>query len=318
MFAIGIFLALFGALLFLFALINVVYPFKALRIRTRKRALLVLLASVVVVILAMVIVIIVDAPPPDATGTTTKTVVPDTSSTSVSQADGMIVAAWESIQTPATFTSKHELIYREGAMMLTSEYSDGSAGSRRVVERPTGQVNERRFDLEPSNERSEYIVLSESGQVTYFSWEGRQFYSTQATVVHQDVLVIGADPVPWNCIPKTLSQTSQEIVDLYEDLHAFKDSPEFARVGFAVRGPYHSWLESVKDIQSRSGLESLDELGFLAGDVLLLGMEYMRLAASESEGLERIHNIEQTIKAGLELATCIKALDSPRLRKGGN
>ena len=52
MHSLGLVLTLFGTLLFLAALVTVIYPIKALRIPTRKRALMVLMASFVVFMVA--------------------------------------------------------------------------------------------------------------------------------------------------------------------------------------------------------------------------------------------------------------------------
>ena len=226
-----------------------------------------------------------------------------TSGTTTARADGITLAVWGVEFTP-TIKSKNTLVYRGDSMVLETEYSDGSSGSEEVIERPTDKATERRFDLEPDSDRSEYVTLSESGDVKYFSWEGRQFKTASATVVHADFMVVGANAVTRGCVPKRLSETSKETVRLYEQLHAFKNDPEFARKGFGVTGSYHPWLQAAKDLHAEGGLETLPHLGFLAGDVMQLGMEYMSVATRGGEPTQYIRDMERTIQAGLTLATC--------------
>ena len=179
----------------------------------------------------------------------------------------------------ATIKSNNTLVYRGGSMVLETKYSDGSAGADMVIERPVDRPGERRFDLQDS-ERSEYITLSESGDVKYFSWEGRQFGAARTMSVHAGVLVIGFDAVARDCVKKTLSESSKEAIRLYEQLQGFRDDPEFARLGFGPGGPYHSWLRTAKALHAGAGLATFQELGFLAGEVMQLGMEYMQVATS--------------------------------------
>ena len=172
-----------------------------------------------------------------------------------------------------------------------------------MIERPVDRPGERRFDLQDS-ERSEYITLSESGDVTYFSWEGRQFGAARATSVHPDVLVIGVDATARDCVPKTLSESSREAIRLYEQLQGFREDAEFARVGFGSGGPYHSWLGAAKTLQAEAGLATFQELEFLAGDVMQLGMEYMQVATRGRALTQYIRDMERTIQGGLALARC--------------
>ena len=219
-----------------------------------------------------------------------------------SSALAQILAVWEFDLTP-TIKSENTLVYRGGSMVLETKYPDGSAGSDTVIERPVDRPGERRFDLQDS-ERSEYITLSESGDVKYFSWEGRQFGVARATSVHADVLVIGVDAVPRDCVPKALSESSKEAIRLYEQLQGFRDDPDFARVGFGPAGPYHSWLRAAKALHARAGLATFQELGFLAGEVMQLGMEYMHVATRGRALTQYIRGMERTIQEGLALARC--------------
>lgn len=219
-----------------------------------------------------------------------------------SSALAQTLAVWEFDLTPS-IKSKNTFVYRDGSMVLETQYPDGSGGSDPVIERPVDRSGERRFDLQDS-ERSEYITLSESGDVTYFSWEGRQFGAARATSVHPDVLVIGVDATARDCVPKTLSESSREAIRLYEQLQGFRENDEFARVGFGSGGPYHSWLGAAKTLHAKAGLATFQEIGFLAGDVMQLGMEYMQVATQGRVLTKYIRDMERTIQEGLALARC--------------
>ena len=91
---------------------------------------------------------------------------------------------------------------------------------------------------------------------------------------------------------------------LYERLQGFKDDDEFARMGFAPAGPYKSWLDEAKRLHAESGLAGLDELGFLAGDVMTLGLAYVPVATRGEAPSNYIRDMERTIRAGLALASC--------------
>ena len=219
-----------------------------------------------------------------------------------SSALAQTLAVWEFDLTPS-IKSKNTLVYRDGSMVLETKYPDGSGTSDAVIERPVDRPGERRFDLQDS-ERSEYITLSESGDVKYFSWEGRQFGAARAASVHADLLVIGVDASERDCVPKTLSENSREAIRLYEQLQGFRDDPDFARVGFGSGGPYYSWLRAAKTLDAETGLATFQELGFLAGEVMQLGMEYMQVATRGRALTQYIRDMERTIQEGLALARC--------------
>ena len=110
-------------------------------------------------------------------------------------------------------------------------------------------------------------------------------------------------PTETPCIPTELSPAAVELVRLYEELHTFKDNIEFLDMGFSQAGPYYAWMEAVDAHQDRTGIELLDELGFLPNEVLMLGMNYMDEDFSESE-LSAIEYFEGKIQAGLAAARC--------------
>ena len=111
-------------------------------------------------------------------------------------------------------------------------------------------------------------------------------------------------PTETPCIPTELSPAAVELVRLYEELHTFKDDPEFLDFGFSRAGPYFAWMQAVERHQDTNpGFEMLDELGFLPNEVLMLGMDYMDEDFSESE-LGAIEYFEGKIQAGLAAARC--------------
>ena len=219
-----------------------------------------------------------------------------------SRTDGITLATWELALAP-TILITNTLVYLGSSIALETKHSDGSSSFHEVTERPTDKPNERRFELYPDSGRSEYITLSELGDVKYFGWEGAQFATTAVISIHVDFMEMGFNPVTKSCVPKDLSETSKEIVLLYEQLHTFKNDPEFARLGFGTAGPYHRWLQTAENLSAKADLASFNELSFYAGDVMLLGLEYMRVAAGRGD-LRYIQEMERTIRAGVALAQC--------------
>ena len=221
--------------------------------------------------------------------------------------DGKILARWEPSPEMAKtlrlpFFEKATLTYRAGKMILVSQYGDGGRLERVLVERPAEKAAERKFDLQ-TQERPEYFTLSETGVVRYFSWEGREFNTGSVTFIDPNAMNIGNNVQQRPCIPTKLSSAAMELVRLYDQLHAFKDDPEFIRVGFAG-GPYSAWLQAIKRHRdTNSGLELLDELGFIPGTVMMLGMNYLGEDLSESD-LLFIEDSERKIQAGLALTRC--------------
>ena len=119
-----------------------------------------------------------------------------------------------------------------------------------------------------------------------------------------DAMNTGNNEQETPCIPRELSAAATELVQLYGQLHAFKDDPEFIRLGFGQGGPYSAWLQAIQRYRDTNpGFEMLDELGFLPNEVLMLGMDYMNEDFSESE-LGAIEYFEGKIQAGLAAARC--------------
>lgn len=225
--------------------------------------------------------------------------------TTTAAADGTVLASWESDWGGTTVTEA--LVYRQGVMSVVAISPDGDETVLfDVTERPAANPGERRFDLQPGDARSEYLVLSADGTVRYFSWEGRQFESARAKFMADDAMTRGLDPEAMVCVPVDLSPKSLEVIRLYERLQEFKDDPEFARVGFGIGGPYNEWLETIDALED-DALDVLNELGFLAGEVMMLGLEYV---ADNQEG---ISYFERLIEAGISQALCDEAQEDNRV-----
>ena len=227
---------------------------------------------------------------------------PAAQSRRVKSVPNVTLASWAEQHTPA-MVFRNALVYRGGStILLLTRYHDGSSSVQQLAERPTESPNARRFDLDPESDRSEYITLTDTGVVKYFDWAGQQFMTARTTTIHADFLTVGANPVSADCVPKELSATSMEIVDLWEKLRAFRDDQEFTSVGFAGSS-YRPWLEAAHRLHAESSpAESLDQLGFLAGDVLTLGLDYAN--AGEGPFSREAQELEKTIQARLALAVC--------------
>ena len=118
-------------------------------------------------------------------------------------------------------------------------------------------------------------------------------------------------PTGTPCIPTELSPAAVELVRLYEELHTFKDDPEFLFFGF-TRGPYSAWMQAIETQRDTNpGVELLDEVGFLPGELMMLGMNYMDEDFSDSE-LAAIEHVEGKIQAGWLL---LDAMSWARCRK---
>ena len=262
------------------------------------------LGSVLVVVAIMVGIALIttddSSPTTTAAADTTTTAAPTTTAV----ADRTVLASWESDWGDLTVTES--LVYRQGVMSVVAISSDGEETVLfEVEERPAANPGERRFDLQPGDVRSEYLVLSADGTVRYFSWEGRQFDYARVTFMAADAMTRGLDPEAMACVPVELSPKSLEVIRLYEQLREFKDDPEFAQVGFAIGGPYNEWLTTIDTLED-DALEVLNELGFLAGEVMMLGLEYV------TDSQEGIDYFERLIKAGIALARCDETQNGDR------
>ena len=110
-------------------------------------------------------------------------------------------------------------------------------------------------------------------------------------------------PTETPCIPTELSPASVELVRLYEEIHTFRNDPDFIFSGFGWEdGPYFAWLQAIQKHRD-TRYEMLDELGFQPNEVMMLGMKYVSEEFSESD-LAAIEYFEGKIQAGLAAARC--------------
>lgn len=240
----------------------------------------------------------------------------------LNEVDGRIVAKWErEAKYDLGVTTKSMLVWRDGKMFhqrydvyeagneLGREIGPGELRIDEVFERPTNLYNERRFDFD-DGPRVEYMTLAESGDIKYFSWEGRQFAHMQATFIDRDAMMLGVNRRARECVPTRLSPTAAEAVRLYRQLRGFKDDPEFAEMGFSHAGPYYAWLEAIQGLDagldSEAQWEAWRQLGIPIGNVMMLGMAYMSEAAGGGtpENRRHIEDLERTLQASLALAFC--------------
>ena len=76
------------------------------------------------------------------------------------------------------------------------------------------------------------------------------------------------------------SESTKLLLALYQELHLFKDDPEFHEVGFGACCRFHDWQTRVQELQSRTNLETLMDIDVVPGDLLVLGLEYMKSKGS--------------------------------------
>ena len=108
------------------------------------------------------------------------------------------------------------------------------------------------------------------------------------------MVIVGFSPMQ---VDATLSADAQELKTLYEELQGFKDNPEFHQVGFGTCCRFNKWKVKVESLRSKkTGMKIFREIGFLPGELLQLGMEYMR---SRGHPTSYTQVMEATIVEGL-------------------
>jgi len=70
---------------------------------------------------------------------------------------------------------------------------------------------------------------------------------------------------------------------LYDELLSFKDTQEFIEKGFGTASRYNKWYETVKSFSEDKESNILASHGFVAGDLLMLGLEYVKSKGKETE-----------------------------------
>lgn len=84
---------------------------------------------------------------------------------------------------------------------------------------------------------------------------------------------------------------------LYTELLAFKDDPEFHRVGFGLCCRFNAWKQRLERLGDGGGSRLYQDLGFVPGDLLMLGSRYLG-----SRGVETSYtrSMSALIDAGLK------------------
>lgn len=72
-----------------------------------------------------------------------------------------------------------------------------------------------------------------------------------------------------------------ELKELYNELMEFKDDPHFHQVGFGVCCKYNKWQLRMKALRNNTNLTTLEKIA--AGDLLMLGLEYMETKGREND-----------------------------------
>lgn len=109
-----------------------------------------------------------------------------------------------------------------------------------------------------------------------------------------------ASPAIENVPPVKTIKTADDAVlvrckNLYNKLMSFKDSPDFHFYGFGKGGDYHGWYMAAHNFTKEDDLHLMRTYGFVSGDILMLGREYVSSKGQETdysrqkrEELERI------------------------------
>ncbi len=156
-----------------------------------------------------------------------------------------------------------------------------------------------RFADQPRRIRSERVELH-AGEPCYLITADTGVSGERATtrLIRLDD---PTEPVPANASsdtdePTGFSAPTTELLELYEELHSFKDDPAFHRAGFGTCCRFRDWMTRVEALGSRSGLEPLTEIGVLPGDLLVLGRAYLR---SRGRPTEYTREMESLYRSGL-------------------
>ena len=148
-----------------------------------------------------------------------------------------------------------------------------------------------RFAGEPRRVRSGQVVLHAGELFCYLLSAQTGITGERATTrlvrldtlpeaVHESESSMDSDE------PTEFSTHTKQLLALYEELRSFKDDPSFHEVGFGRCCRFHDWKTRVEALRSRAGVETLADIGVLPGDLLMLGMAYMRSKGRPTEYTE--------------------------------
>ncbi len=82
---------------------------------------------------------------------------------------------------------------------------------------------------------------------------------------------------------EALARIKKEVKMLFEELLVFKDKADFRTYGFGVGYKYHRWLEEVDSLKDVPEAKLLLGKGFVVGDLMMLGHEYVGSEGKETE-----------------------------------
>jgi hypothetical protein len=93
-----------------------------------------------------------------------------------------------------------------------------------------------------------------------------------------------------------LKKAKSQIQGLFNELRTFKNDPDFHTNGFRDGYKYNSWLKEVQKMKNEENNNLLIGLGFVPGDLEMLGSEYLKSKGNETEYSSWI---KKTIEDGL-------------------
>jgi hypothetical protein len=71
--------------------------------------------------------------------------------------------------------------------------------------------------------------------------------------------------------------------NIYSKLLSFKDNPKFHLYGFGEGGDYHGWYMAAHNFTKEDDNHLMRTYGFVSGDLLMLGQEYIKSKGKETE-----------------------------------
>ena len=185
----------------------------------------------------------------------------------------------------------YTIMVRDKNLIGEWKFTDGSSIEEKLIE--SADSGRRRFGKK-ENPYGEYYVIESDGRLGLYDSEGR-FKILQileapkptpeelaARKVREQERVERtveerAESFPESASeePAELSENTKRLLALYQELHTFKDAPEFHQVGFGVCCRFNDWQKRVEELRSRTELETLYDIGVLPGELSVLGMEYL-------------------------------------------
>lgn len=82
---------------------------------------------------------------------------------------------------------------------------------------------------------------------------------------------------------KEINKAKDVVRKLFNELLAFKDKSDFQRYGFGTGSKYNRWLTDVQKLKNTPTEKILIGLGFVPGDLEMLGLEYVSSKGKETE-----------------------------------